>query len=82
MVTPEPHTRDIEMNPVDAGNEFVEERRRQTRRTLPDALVVHVVRFEPSHLLRVEFPQGQTPHPVARDHPRLPHLESNIYDTR
>lgn len=69
-----PHTGDIEMDPIHALDELVEERGRFAWAPMTLTLIVHVVRFVTGHLFREEFPQWHTPYAIARNYTRFSYL--------
>lgn len=68
------HAGDVEMDPIDAVDELVEEGGGLAGTAVTVAFVVHVVRSVARHLLREELPQGHPPDAIARDHAGLANL--------
>lgn len=73
----EAYAGDIEMDPIYAVDELVEEGGSFTRTAVAVALVVDVVRPEVGDLLRVVFPKRHAPHAITGYHSCLPYLMEN-----
>lgn len=74
ILTLHTHAGNIEMDPINAIDELIQESGCFTRTTMTVALIVHIVRPVFGDLFGEELPQRHPPHPIAGNHAGLTDL--------